>query len=211
MLPLKEIGIGNWMQTFKTTSALLWVPLETYSENKDLNISSLFWGFPEWFRGKESTCQYRRHGFNPWVGKIPWGRKWHPTPVFLPGKSHGQRNLGDYSPWSCEESDTIEQLNNNKNLTWREFWKMLVKEWRMRWTRDGWRARGPGCLYTLPISVRWGLILEDIDSVIFCMAEKALEVKESSQSKKGRNQQLESDEMKCWPKEARTQSTYYTF
>ena len=99
MLPLKEIG--NWMQTFKTTSALLWVPLKTYSENKDLNVSSLFWGFPKWFRGKESTCQCRRHGFNPWAGKTPWGRKWQPTPVFLPGKSHGQKNLGDYSPWRC--------------------------------------------------------------------------------------------------------------
>ena len=33
-------------------------------------------------------------GFNPWVRRIPWRRKWHPTPVFLPGESHGQRNLG---------------------------------------------------------------------------------------------------------------------
>ena len=33
------------------------------------------------------------------VGKIPWRRKWQPTPVFLPGKSHGQRSLAGYSPW----------------------------------------------------------------------------------------------------------------
>ena len=46
-----------------------------------------------------NTCQFRRHRFDPWVGKIPWRRKWQPTPVFLPGKSHGQRNLADYSPW----------------------------------------------------------------------------------------------------------------
>ena len=38
-------------------------------------------------------------GFDPWVRKIPWRRKWQPTPVFLPGKSHGQRNLVGYSPW----------------------------------------------------------------------------------------------------------------
>ena len=38
-------------------------------------------------------------GFNPWVGKIPWRRKWQPTPVFLPGKVHGQRSLVGYSPW----------------------------------------------------------------------------------------------------------------
>ena len=37
--------------------------------------------------------------FNPWVRKILWRRKWQPTPVFLPGKSHGQRTLGGYSPW----------------------------------------------------------------------------------------------------------------
>ena len=44
--------------------------------------------------------------FNPWVGKIPWRRKWQPTPVFLPGGSHGQRSLADYSPWGHKESDT---------------------------------------------------------------------------------------------------------
>ena len=37
--------------------------------------------------------------FNPWVGKIPWRRKWQPTPVFLPGESHGERILEGYSPW----------------------------------------------------------------------------------------------------------------
>ena len=41
----------------------------------------------------------RRHGFDLWVGKIPWRRKWQPTPVFLPEKSHGQRSLAVYSPW----------------------------------------------------------------------------------------------------------------
>ena len=48
---------------------------------------------PLWLSSKESTCQCRRHGFNPWVKKIPWRRKWQPTPVFLPGKYHGQRSL----------------------------------------------------------------------------------------------------------------------
>ena len=43
---------------------------------------------------------------NPWVEKTPKRRAWHPTPVFLPGKSHGQRNLVGYSPWGHEESDT---------------------------------------------------------------------------------------------------------
>ena len=47
--------------------------------------------------------------FDPCVGKIPWRRAWQPTPVFLPGKSHGQRSLVGYSPWGRKESDTTEQ------------------------------------------------------------------------------------------------------
>ena len=56
-------------------------------------------GLPRWLSGKESTCQCRRLRFNPWVRKISWRRKWQPTPVLLPGKSHGQRSLMGYSPW----------------------------------------------------------------------------------------------------------------
>ena len=68
-------------------------------------------GFPGGASGKESTCQCRRCkrcGFDPWVGKIPWNRKWQPTLVFLPGKSHEQRSLVGYSPWDHKESDTSE-------------------------------------------------------------------------------------------------------
>ena len=52
-----------------------------------------------------------RPRFDPWVGKIPWRRKWQPTPVFVPGKSHGQRNLAGYSLWGHKELDTTERLN----------------------------------------------------------------------------------------------------
>ena len=48
---------------------------------------------PRWCSGKGLACQCRRRGFNPWVQKVPWSRKWQPAPVFLPGKSHGQRSL----------------------------------------------------------------------------------------------------------------------
>ena len=48
--------------------------------------------------------------FDPWMEKIPWRRKWQPTPVFLPGESHGRRSLVGYSPWDRKESDTTEQL-----------------------------------------------------------------------------------------------------
>ena len=49
--------------------------------------------------------------FDPWVRKIRWRRKWQPTPVLLPGKSHGWRSLIGYSPWCHKESDMTEQLH----------------------------------------------------------------------------------------------------
>ena len=68
----------------------------------------LKYGLPRWLSGKEPTCQCRRHRrpeFDPWVGKIPWRKKWQPTPVFVPGESCSQRSLVGYSPWDCKESD----------------------------------------------------------------------------------------------------------
>ena len=59
-------------------------------------------GLPWWLSGKEFTCQCRKYVLSPWMGKIPWRRKWQPTPVFLAGKSHGQGSLGGYSPWSLK-------------------------------------------------------------------------------------------------------------
>ena len=72
-------------------------------------------GLPKWHDGKEPSSQCRRHGFTPWVGKIPWSRKWQPTLVFLPGKSHEQRSLVSYSPWGCKELDMIEHLNTHSD------------------------------------------------------------------------------------------------
>ena len=63
-------------------------------------------GFSSGPNGKESACQCRRHGFNPWVGKIPWSRKWQPTLVFLPGKFHGQRSLAGYIVHGVTKSRT---------------------------------------------------------------------------------------------------------
>ena len=64
--------------------------------------SESIFGIPWWLNGKESTCNARHAGLDPWVDKSPWRRKWQPTPVFLPGKSLGQRSLAGYSPWGCE-------------------------------------------------------------------------------------------------------------
>ena len=61
------------------------------------------WGFPGGASGEESTCQCRRCRFDRWVRKLPWRREWEPTPVFLPGEFHGQRNLTGYSPQGCKD------------------------------------------------------------------------------------------------------------
>ena len=58
-------------------------------------------GLPRWLSGKVGDP-----GSKPWVGKIPWRRKWQPTPAFLPGKSHEQRSLASYNPWDCKESNS---------------------------------------------------------------------------------------------------------
>ena len=60
--------------------------------------------------GKRICLYCRRPRFDSWVRKIPWRREWQPTPVFLPGESHGQRGLAGYSPWDHEESSTTEWL-----------------------------------------------------------------------------------------------------
>ena len=64
------------------------------------------WYFPKWLSGKESTCQCWRRGFNIWVGKISWRKKWLPTPV---GKSYGQRSLAQ--SWVRKESDTTDHMH----------------------------------------------------------------------------------------------------
>ena len=67
--------------------------------------------FPGGSDSKSICLQCRRPRFDPWVVKIPWRGKWQPTPVFLPGKSHGQKSLASYSPWGHTESDTTERLH----------------------------------------------------------------------------------------------------
>ena len=77
-----------------------------------------------WLRGKEPAhqCQRcRRHRFNPWVGKIPWRRKWQPTLVFLPAESHGQRSLVSYSPWGRQELDKTEVTKHNRQRVKKHF------------------------------------------------------------------------------------------
>ena len=64
-----------------------------------------------WFSSPESVCQCWRCRFHPWVRKIPWRRKWQSTPVFLSGKSHGQKSLAGYNPGGPQGSDRTQLLN----------------------------------------------------------------------------------------------------
>ena len=66
-------------------------------------------GFPGGSEVKSSTCNAGDLSSIP--GKIPWRRKWQPTPVLLPGESHGWRSLASYSPRGHKELDTTEQLH----------------------------------------------------------------------------------------------------
>jgi len=76
--------------------------------------------FPGGSDGKSVCLQYWRPWFNPWVGKIPWRRKWQPALVLLPGKSHVQRSLAGCSPWGRKELDTTERFHFH--FWWWPFW-----------------------------------------------------------------------------------------
>ena len=73
-----------------------------------IHISPPFWGFYFLLVVKNLSANagdLRDMGFDPWVMKIPWRRKWQFTPVFLPRKFHGQRSLAGDSPWGCKETE----------------------------------------------------------------------------------------------------------
>ena len=119
-----------------------------------MRISCICWPFPlselrllcfstgaslvaQQWRIRLQCRRHKRHGFDPWVRKISWRRKWQPTPVFLPEESHGQRNLVGCSPWGCKESDTTEQLSMH---AW-----ALYQNWQIYlWSTTGYILGFPG-------------------------------------------------------------------
>ena len=93
-------------------------------------VFSTLWDFPGGASGKEPTCQCRRCkrlGFNPWVRKIPWRRKWQPTPVFLPGESHGQRSPVGYSARGCKKIRHDWSNLTTHSILWRASLRSLEK------------------------------------------------------------------------------------
>ena len=116
------ISIASWPGNQTTESLFIYFfhpGLKMWCLQRPLSLTFIITRFPRWLSGKQSACQRRkckRCRFNPWVREIPWRRKWQPTPVFLPGKSHGQRSLVGYSPWGHKESDMTEHIRTNHYL-----------------------------------------------------------------------------------------------
>ena len=89
----------------------------------------VFWDFPHGTSGKEPVCQCRRHkryGFDPLVRKIPQGRAWQSTAVFLPKESHGQRILAGYSPQGCKVGSQRVGHDWATELNWNELKRLGV-------------------------------------------------------------------------------------
>ena len=135
-------------------------------------------GLPLWLSGKESTCQCKRHSFNPWVGTIPWRRKWQPTSTYLPGKSHGQRNPVGYSPWGHKR--VRQDLTTKQQHVWHTHrltpahWVNVIRWYRSWWWLDSdrftltectlcqecyrptWQVMGAPCICSPGLSWQWG-------------------------------------------------------
>ena len=111
--PSDILGLPSWCNGKESTCQchFQWQLSDEVFCSIFLSMPDMGMGLTGGASGKEPACQCRRLQrcrFDPWMGKIPWRRQWQPTPVFLPGKFHGQRCLVDCSPWSHKESDTTE-------------------------------------------------------------------------------------------------------
>ena len=110
LLPQYIVGETVLATDWKRRVLPIWPMVKKWVLSK-VALVSIYDGLLWWLSGKEAACQCRRPRFDPSVGKIPWRRKWQPTPVFFPGDSHGRRNLVGCSPRGHKESDANEQLH----------------------------------------------------------------------------------------------------
>ena len=110
---LHNSGIERRSPTFQADALTSEPPGKRYLSVVLIQISLILWvrmrvSYVLCLYFQRIHMQCRRLGFDSWVGKMPWTRKWQPTPVFLPGESHGQRSLAGYSTWGHKELDTTE-------------------------------------------------------------------------------------------------------
>ena len=109
----KFVVWGNLRQVYRYKSKLLKWPL---------NIL----GLPQWLSSKKICLKCRRHRFDPWVRTIPWMRKWQPSPVVSPGKSH-QRSLVGYSPWGHNAKNPV-QLSTHTQMKVNSKYKYMERQ-----------------------------------------------------------------------------------
>ena len=97
---------------------------------------------PNWLSGKKSAWCFRRHGLDPWVGKIQWRKKWlqGPTPVFLLRKSQGQRNLVGYSPQEGKRVGHNFATEHSKMLNSSFLLDLFLLKvlWQIKWALKEW-------------------------------------------------------------------------
>ena len=115
-------GVNHWINLDQNKTADWWE-----FADKNFPSTALSWLLQytvPWFRQWRTCLQCRRPRFNPWVRKIPWRRKWQPSPVFLPGESHGQRSLAGYMGLQRVGHDWATNTLNFltfKTADWKEF------------------------------------------------------------------------------------------
>ena len=105
---IPSMGVAPWWPDYLSKVHLLIATL-WWSGFQFMNFGGIY---PWWLRQSRICLQCGRPAFDLWVGKIPWEREWQPTPIFLPGEFHGQRNLVGYSSRGHKESDTTERLTH---------------------------------------------------------------------------------------------------
>ena len=131
------IGKLPWRRKWQLAPVFLpgeshgWRSLVGYSPqgHKELDMTERFHftslHFPYTASGKQCACQCRRHktqGFDFWSGKTPWRMKGQPTPVFLPGESHGQRSLVGCRPWGCRGLDMTGVTEHTQSIYTNEYY-----------------------------------------------------------------------------------------
>ena len=99
----------------KESTEMAWFYKRCQKEGEPIhNLGTKLRGLPRWCYSKELACQCRRHGFSPWVRKIPWRREWQPNPIFLPREFHGQRSLS-------------QRVRQGERLTLSPNWEWIAK------------------------------------------------------------------------------------
>ena len=129
----KIIGRGKdpWMSTAGLRERLSTKGQQVvFGDDRTVLFSIVWWmGLPRWYSGRESTChcrRHQRHGFNPWVEKISWSRKWQSTPVFLPGRFH------ERGAWPATVHGVEKELGTTEWLStvwWIHDYEFVITHW----------------------------------------------------------------------------------